>query len=45
MTQGILYISYYSMLEPWEQSQVLAYLNHLAADWPIYPISLEEAED
>lgn len=42
---GILYISYDGMLEPLGQSQVLAYLKHLAADWPIYLVSFEKADD
>ena len=41
---GVLYISYDGMLEPLGQSQVLAYLEHLAAERPIYLISFEKAE-
>jgi glycosyltransferase involved in cell wall biosynthesis len=43
--QGVLYISYDGMLEPLGQSQVLAYLERLAADRPIHLISFEKARD
>lgn len=42
---SVLYISYDGMLEPLGQSQVLAYLKRLAADWPIHLISFEKAND
>jgi glycosyltransferase involved in cell wall biosynthesis len=42
---GILYISYDGMLEPLGQSQVLAYLEHLARDHRIHLISFEKPED
>jgi len=42
---GVLYISYDGMLEPLGQSQVLAYLERLAADRPIHLISFEKPED
>lgn len=45
MTIGILYISYDGMLEPLGQSQVLAYLNQLAAGRRIHLISFEKSED
>jgi len=41
----VLYISYDGMLEPLGQSQVLAYLKHLAADRPIHLISFEKTDD
>jgi len=41
----ILYISYDGMLEPLGQSQVLAYLEHLAADYAIRLISFEKKGD
>ena len=44
MTQGILYISYDGMLEPLGQSQVLAYLKHLAYGRRIYLISFEKKD-
>lgn len=40
-----LYIAYDGMLEPLGQSQVLAYLERLAADRSIYLISFEKPED
>jgi glycosyltransferase involved in cell wall biosynthesis len=43
--QGVLSISYDGMLEPLGQSQVLAYLERLAADRPIHLISFEKAHD
>jgi glycosyltransferase involved in cell wall biosynthesis len=43
--QGVLYISYDGMLEPLGQSQVLAYLKHLALDRPIHLISFEKKTD
>jgi glycosyltransferase involved in cell wall biosynthesis len=42
---AVLYLSYDGMLEPLGQSQVLAYLERLAADRPIHLISFEKAED
>lgn len=45
MTQGVLYISYDGMLEPLGQSQVLAYLKHLATGRRIHLISFEKSED
>ena len=42
---GVLYLSYDGMLEPLGQSQVLAYLNRLAANWRIHLISFEKPED
>ena len=42
---GILYLSYTGMLEPLGQSQVLAYLERLAADRPIHLVSFETAEN
>lgn len=41
----MLYISYDGMLEPLGQSQVLAYLEHLAQEWPVHLISFEKKED
>lgn len=45
MSAGLLYISYDGMLEPLGQSQVIAYLERLAGDFPITLISFEKAED
>lgn len=45
MASGILYFAYDGMLEPLGQSQVLAYLERLAADRPIHLLSFEKAED
>lgn len=45
MNPGVLYISYDGMLEPLGQSQVLAYLERLAADRPIHLLSFEKADD
>lgn len=45
MNPGVLYIAYDGMLEPLGQSQVLAYLERLAADRPIHLLSFEKAED
>ena len=42
---GVLYISYTGMLEPLGQSQVLAYLERLAAERPIHLISFESEEE
>lgn len=42
---GVLYISYDGVLEPLGQSQVLAYLERLATDWPIFLISFEKPQD
>ena len=44
-TPGVLYISYDGMLEPLGQSQVLAYLERLAPDFPIQLVSFEKAAD
>ena len=41
----MLYITYDGMLEPLGQSQVLAYLEKLAADRPIHLLSFEKPED
>lgn len=43
--KSLLYIAYDGMLEPLGQSQVLAYLEHLAADGPIHLLSFEKAVD
>lgn len=45
MIPGVLYISYDGVLEPLGQSQVLAYLERLAAGRRIHLISFEKAED
>lgn len=45
MAGGILYISYDGMLEPLGQSQVMAYLEKLAADRPVDLISFEKKAD
>jgi glycosyltransferase involved in cell wall biosynthesis len=45
VTPGVLYVSYDGMLEPLGQSQVLAYLEPLAAGRRIHLISFEKAED
>lgn len=45
MTPGVLYISYDGMLEPLGQSQVLGYLQRLAAGRCIHLISFEKPED
>ncbi|MEO7277584.1 MAG: glycosyltransferase [Sphingomicrobium sp.] len=45
MTQRILYISYDGMLEPLGQSQVLAYLEKLAAGRTTHLISFEKPDD
>lgn len=41
----LLYLAYDGMLEPLGQSQVLAYLERLAAERPIHLLSFEKAED
>ena len=41
----MIYISYDGMLEPLGQSQVVAYLEQLAHDWPVYLISFEKERD
>ncbi len=41
----VLYLSYDGMLEPLGQSQVLAYLEHLAKDSEIHLLSFEKAGD
>lgn len=45
MKAAVLYIAYDGMLEPLGQSQVLAYLEKLAADRPIHLLSFEKPED
>src|SRR5678815_964844 len=45
MSERILYISYDGMLEPLGQSQVLAYLEKLAAGRTIHLISFEKPDD
>lgn len=45
MKSGVLYISYDGMLEPLGQSQVIAYLERLAANRTIHLISFEKPED
>lgn len=45
MSNGVLYISYDGMLEPLGQSQVLAYLEHLATDRPVHLLSFEKSAD
>lgn len=45
MRCSVLYIAYDGLLEPLGQSQVLAYLEKLAADWPIHVLSFEKLED
>ena len=45
MNSGVLYIAYDGMLEPLGQSQVLAYLERLAADRSIHLLSFEKAVD
>ena len=45
MHSGVLYISYDGILEPLGQSQVLAYLEKLSKDRPIYLISFEKKLD
>jgi glycosyltransferase involved in cell wall biosynthesis len=42
---AIVYISYDGMLEPLGQSQVLAYLEHLARDYRIHLVSFEKKAD
>lgn len=42
---AVLYISYDGILEPLGQSQVLAYLERLANDMPIYLLSFEKREN
>lgn len=44
-TAAVLYLSYDGMLEPLGQSQVLAYLQHLAEDRSIHLISFEKSVD
>lgn len=45
MKPAILYISYDGMLEPLGQSQVIAYLEHLARDYDIHLVSFEKPAD
>ena len=45
MSPGVLYLSYDGMLEPLGQSQVLAYLERLAADHRIHLVSFEKPAD
>jgi glycosyltransferase involved in cell wall biosynthesis len=41
----ILYITYDGLLEPLGQSQVLAYMEKLAQEWPIHIVSFEKRKD
>lgn len=45
MKRAVLYIAYDGMLEPLGQSQVLAYLEKLAADRPVHLLSFEKPAD
>jgi glycosyltransferase involved in cell wall biosynthesis len=42
---GVLYVTYDGLLEPLGQSQVLAYLEKLAPEWPIHVLSFEKPKD
>lgn len=42
---GVLYVTYDGLLEPLGQSQVLAYLEKLATEWPIDVLSFEKPKD
>ena len=42
---NVLYITYDGVLEPLGQSQVVGYLERLAADWPIHLVSFEKRKD
>ncbi|HEY8127375.1 MAG TPA: glycosyltransferase [Hyphomicrobium sp.] len=42
---GVLYVTYDGLLEPLGQSQVLAYLEKLAPQWPIHVLSFEKPKD
>jgi glycosyltransferase involved in cell wall biosynthesis len=48
MTMGadspVLYITYDGLLEPLGQSQVLAYMEKLAPEWPVHILSFEKSE-
>ena len=44
-TKRVLYITYDGVLEPLGQSQVLAYLEHLARDYTVHLVSFEKPED
>ena len=41
----ILYITYDGLLEPLVQSQVLAYMEKLAQEWPVHIVSFEKRYD
>ncbi len=41
----ILYITYDGLLEPLGQSQVLAYMEKLAREWPVHIVSFEKTKD
>ena len=41
----VLYITYDGLLEPLGQSQVLAYLEKLAPEWPVHILSFEKSRD
>ena len=41
----ILYITYDGLLEPLGQSQVLAYMEKLAQEWPVHIVSFEKRND
>ncbi len=43
--RGILYVTYDGLLEPLGQSQVLAYMEKLAREWPIHIVSFEKPKD
>ena len=45
MKPAVVYISYDGMLEPLGQSQVLAYLERLSAEYDIHLISFEKKQD
>jgi hypothetical protein len=42
---AVLYITYDGVQEPLGQSQVVGYLDRLAADWPIFLVSFEKRRD
>ena len=41
----VLYITYDGLLEPLGQSQVLAYMEKLAPEWPVHILSFEKSKD
>ena len=41
----ILYLTYDGLLEPLGQSQVLAYMEKLASEWPVHIVSFEKTKD